>query len=990
MICLLTEMGSGSAPALQKPLEALLAPAPLFTFSLPGEGAEGRHREGVRAHLRCLLPHAEIGILGALPEPDLLRQLLLGQAAWIAPDTHEIRAQCGAGVHYVPALQPECLAAAVRHLQADRDAAETVRRKGRAQARRLARRLPSQPGIPTEPDAGPAGAAGATGAYEGAVEWAAREAVSLWFPLSAHPPRPRPEAPAGILALVLADDAPALEVTLDHLEAAAPIAPAHTVVVLRTPDPEVEKQVQSVCRGRAEVVQPGPPYRHGRLLQAGLARRRATDGYAFWIENGWGLGSPQSLARLQSLLPNRGWACAAPGGLSRGREHPELRPGSMAGLAQVAAPGTLWSLDWLTRLGGPAEALEAPLAETDLYLRLLRAGGRGGVEPESRRQWLPLPAEDRSPVPLRCGLLTPALELGGAERWIISLLQATDARIAWQGVALTLPHRFHPEIRAEVEACCPVLVGETGVADLSSACDLLVLWGVEGWRDLLPEDYRGAVVLVSHGADRWTAQVFQGSEAAQALVAVSEVALQPLAEPERGRAWVVQNAVDPARVVPRRDRAAVRAAWGVAPDARVLGFLARFTPEKDPLAVARTVRYLPPEWVGVMVGWVPDLPELQRQAEAIAPGRLRWPGPTEDVGSALSAMDTLLVASEAEGFCYALAEAWLARVPVVSTRVGIAREYPELVREIPFRAHGAHIAAALLTEIADAEGTAARVARAHTVARDALSPARFGRCWSGALLTAAGANPWGHCRSLPGIQVVITGYNVEPWLERCLESVEAALAGTRWALLLADDASTDRTWELIRAHRSHAEVVRRQRFPKAANAGQAKNRALGLGLSLRKAYPAILFMDADDVMPRERVTHLLRGAVEGAHPLVHGALRFNAAVADVEAGAVVPPTEDQHHRLNIGPPATVVHESLVPPDGRLFCEDLDALEDGELLCRWELAGIVSAPLPGPVIHEYWPRTGSVMWNERLAENQRRFWQRVHQLRTTCPKREGSF
>jgi glycosyltransferase involved in cell wall biosynthesis len=937
---------------------------PSAPFQITGTRPAIERLSLMAAHLRLRLRDAEAIVVSEVPSPLWCISLLETGVPCLVLESACAREQFGPGICSLPEFSGSEISAALRRFRQDPQEKETVERKAHAHARRLRRRLELA----------------ATGTDLPAEDLVQRLPSGSRDSFPSAPPGRSKRRPS-LLVLVLAENEEGVWETLESLERSALSVTLHPVVVLRTSSPELATRLQARCGSRAVVVRsPGPSY--AEAIQAGLDCRRKTDTAVLWLESGTALDDPETLGRWQDLLHTEGLACLAPGSRppsrSSGLDHfVEVVPG----LELLGRSGVLWDLQWLDALGPLAPSLEVDVVEIDLCLRALYVGARSAIDPTARLQAAPLHQLRTPDQPLRCGVLTPALLLGGAERWIIALLEQTDPRIAWRGVALTEPHRIDPGIGAEVERICPVLLGKAAAARLAARCDVLVIWGLPGWWELLPPDYPGRVVLVAHGGDAWTSEIFVGSERAHYLALVSEIARLSLAPHEQARAQVIYNAVDPARVVPQRSWEAVRAGWGVAPEARVLGFLGRFSGEKDPLALARTVRYLPPEWVGVMIGWGEQPEEIQLQANALAPGRLRWPGPTADVGSALAALDTLLVSSSVEGFCYSLTEAWLAQVPTVSTCVGIACEHPDLIREIPYRAHGATIAAALLTDEADPPGTAARVARAHAFTTAELTPEQFGRRWTGALLTVAGANPWGRNDRLPGIQVVITGHHVEPWLERCLASVEAALQGCRWLLVLADDASADRTWEIIQAHTSHADQIYRKRFSKARNAGQAKNRALRLGLSRRKQYPAILFMDADDVMPRTRVTHLLRGAVEGAHRLVHGAVRFEAEAPNVRRGTVVPAAPDQHQRLSICPPALVVHESLIPPDGRLFCEDLDAMEDGELLCRWELAGVHSVPLPGPVIHEYWPREGSVMWNERFVENQRRFWERVGELRS---------
>lgn len=973
MLLLITGPTRDPGNSLRGSLTLIPEAPPVYEWELPRRTQA--QEPLLLAHLRFLLQHADCVLLEVLPPAELLALLLEAGVPCLARDQAAYREPLGPGARYLPEWTAAEVLPAVTRLRQDPTEAEALTRKARAQARRLRRQLPAaEAGEPDAPAAEPCGAR-RLGASE-----------SGWFPALPPDGDGRRRNRKRVLVLVLAHDEAGLAETFDFLDAAAATVPLHRVLVLPADAPDLEEALRARWGAQAEVVRASTAGMHA-AVQAGLQRRHPADGAVLWLESGTVLNDPAALGRWHARLRQPGLACIAPGGvISRDPEVDRSEPGSPE-LDACGRPGVLWDLRWLDTLGGLHPALPPGAAQQDLGYRLRRAGVTVAVDEPTRLQRAVMRGVRSPEQPLRCGVWTPALQVGGAEHWIVSLLDHTDDRIEWQGVGLTDPPRLDPGMAAEVERTCPVYVGEAAAAELARECEVLVIWGLPGWWTLLPANFTGRVVLVAHGIDLWTAEVFRGSERADGLVLVSEVARGSLARSERARAQVIHNAVTPARVAPQRSRAAVRAGWGVAQDARVLGFLGRFSGEKDPLALARAVRYLPPEWVGVMIGWGDQAEELQLQANALAPGRLRWPGPTADVGSALAAVDTLLVSSSVEGFCYVLAEAWLAGVPTVSTRVGIACEGPELIREVPIEAHGATLAAAVLHDEADPAGTAARVARAQAFTREELSPERFGRRWTGSLLSVAGANPWGRNDRLPPIQVVITGHNVEPWLQRCLDSVEEALQGCRWLLCLADDGSTDRTWEIIQAHISHAEHVQRKRFRKARNAGQAKNRALQLGLPFREQYPALLFMDADDVMPRTRVTYLLQAAVEGAHRLAHGALRFNAAVPGsdtvqgVPEGYIMPAEPDQHHRLCICPPAMVLHESLVPPDGRLFCEDLDAMEDGELLCRWELAGIQSAPLNGPVVHEYWPRAGSVMWNERLAENQRRFWQRVGELRS---------
>jgi hypothetical protein len=66
-------------------------------------------------------------------------------------------------------------------------------------------------------------------------------------------------------------------------------------------------------------------------------------------------------------------------------------------------------------------------------------------------------------------------------------------------------------------------------------------------------------------------------------------------------------------------------------------------------------------------------------------------------------------------------------------------EQPDLARVVPRGADGAAIAAAILADAADPEGTADRVGRARLFALDRLSPSRSAAAWSALLAEVAGA-----------------------------------------------------------------------------------------------------------------------------------------------------------------------------------------------------------------------------------------------------------
>lgn len=267
--------------------------------------------------------------------------------------------------------------------------------------------------------------------------------------------------------------------------------------------------------------------------------------------------------------------------------------------------------------------------------------------------------------------------------------------------------------------------------------------------------------------------------------------------------------------------------------------------------------------------------------------------------------------------------------------------------------------------------------------RKALSQLSFGqRAHPAGAGSSAGppAGPWAPFSraELPGVQVVITAHNAEPWLERCLASVEVALRKFRWVLILVDDGSTDQTLRLAVNHKSAADRVVVRSFPKAANVSVAKNRAFAQARPFSLDYPAIVPMDADDEMTPDRVAHLLPAAVVGGHPAVMGDYQYVCPDLPERHNVVVPARSENIAEGKFGPPMTLFHVSLIPYNGLLFREDMRAFSDCALWTEWRQRGIEVQPVPGKVVHRYHYREGSTS-NPHDKEQRRQSISHYHEI-----------
>lgn len=346
--------------------------------------------------------------------------------------------------------------------------------------------------------------------------------------------------------------------------------------------------------------------------------------------------------------------------------------------------------------------------------------------------------------PLRVGFWSPVLNyVGGTETWHLTLFEqlADDPRIQIVGLAVLDPTCCNPAVASQLTLFAPVSSGPESLTILAATVDVLVMWGIAHPDQLIdPRKDRPRCVFVCHG-EASSAWQTGSAEAAAAwvdrFVAVSEWARLGVPEAKRAAAAVIPNGVDPYRLAAWDDRKSTRQHWGVPAGKQVVGFLGRCSVEKDPWALVRAVAALPEDWVGVLVGGGEDRNAVRADSFVYAPGRVYFPGPTHQVGSALKAFDVLLVPSREEGFCFSAVEAVLARVPVVMTPVGVAREHPDWFQRVPIGATGDVLAAAVIEADRSDHSTPSPLIRRQRAAERLYSVQAMGQRWADLLCEVA-------------------------------------------------------------------------------------------------------------------------------------------------------------------------------------------------------------------------------------------------------------
>jgi glycosyltransferase involved in cell wall biosynthesis len=204
--------------------------------------------------------------------------------------------------------------------------------------------------------------------------------------------------------------------------------------------------------------------------------------------------------------------------------------------------------------------------------------------------------------------------------------------------------------------------------------------GRAAWLGGLAAYRAGLPAIVTRRMDRrisrgWrTRFIYQRASRRVAAIAPAIIAQLVAAGVPRQRIALIPSAVDPERVRPRREPAAVRDALGAAATDLVLLSAAALVPRKgldvllDALAALAHRGARPRLWVA---GDGPERAALAARAARLGvAAQVAWLGQRDDIGDLLAAADVVVLPSRAEGLGVAALEAMAAARPVVASAVG--------------------------------------------------------------------------------------------------------------------------------------------------------------------------------------------------------------------------------------------------------------------------------------------------------------------------------
>lgn len=278
--------------------------------------------------------------------------------------------------------------------------------------------------------------------------------------------------------------------------------------------------------------------------------------------------------------------------------------------------------------------------------------------------------------PLRVVSVGPCLVRGGAEQWLIYLSRFLDpARVQIVRAIATNPQFVDPAFIVDVPV--PIEIGSAeAVQRAASEFDIMICWGIE-LDHMLGTQRPKLCVYIAHGEGEWTRMMLaRSARSFDHVVAVSHRVRERVCNGYSTS--VIYNGVDTARLGATRCCQDVRREYGFTDQDFVLGYVGRFSSEKQVHLLIDALVELPPHFKALFVGWGTGRQELLEMANECIPGRYAFATADRYLGDYYRAMNAFCLASNQEGFSLALLEAMWCERPVIVTPVGCV---PEIIQD---------------------------------------------------------------------------------------------------------------------------------------------------------------------------------------------------------------------------------------------------------------------------------------------------------------------
>ncbi|APZ95288.1 glycosyltransferase family 4 protein [Fuerstiella marisgermanici] len=223
----------------------------------------------------------------------------------------------------------------------------------------------------------------------------------------------------------------------------------------------------------------------------------------------------------------------------------------------------------------------------------------------------------------------------------------------------------------------PVEVGgRDSVRKACEDCDVLLVSDPGANADWFSAVRPPLSVFVAHGDCHWTRERLESmTPVVDHVIAVSRRVQENMCFDVP--TTVIHNGVDPQRLTATHPRNTVRQSLGFHDEDFVIGFVGRFSEEKNPAAIIHAVAQLPPQFKALMVGFGHLRCPLMDLANQLIPGRYAFIRGGDNLGNLYSAMDAFTLVSESEGYGLVIMEALMCGKPVIVRPIGFVPEFIE-------------------------------------------------------------------------------------------------------------------------------------------------------------------------------------------------------------------------------------------------------------------------------------------------------------------------
>jgi hypothetical protein len=217
-----------------------------------------------------------------------------------------------------------------------------------------------------------------------------------------------------------------------------------------------------------------------------------------------------------------------------------------------------------------------------------------------------------------------------------------------------------------------------------------------------------------------------------------------------------------------------------------------------------------------------------------------------------------------------------------------------------------------------------------------------------------------------GVQVLLPALNCEPHIGRCLQSIERAMEGKKWVLIVLEGHSQDRTFEIIQRHQTGALYFIKDQISFPDDPAGVFKQLLMLGGPFHEAFPWICFVRDMDGMHPLKIDFLLSRAIQHKHRAVAGdCLLFNGPEHSDSHGnsQTVKATDTAYWRdhLTAGLGSLLVHRSLFQGERDYFTEDFRNIYKEIVDKHW-------APYEGRIINAFNTRTADIIMSAEPVEH----------------------